>query len=143
MLVAALLSMLLVVEAGLGVSIAGSRPLFLLGALLYLFSATALGVFLATLARSMAQFALLMILTIIPMQLLSGGKTPVESQPDWLQVVTLILPSRHFIAYSQAILFKGAGFAGVWPGLLAVAVLGLLLLAGSLVLFRRSLAAVG
>jgi len=139
-LLAAIVSMLVVVEGLLGVRIAGSRLLFLLGTTLYLFSATALGVFLATLARSMAQFALLVILTIIPMQLLSGGETPVESQPDWLQLLTLALPSRHFIAYSQAILFKGADLGSVWPGFLAVTLLGLALLAGSLALFRRSLA---
>ena len=138
-LVIAMLSMVVMVEAVLGIGIAGSRTLFLAGTILYLFSATALGVFLATIARSMAQFALLFILTIMPMQLLSGGDTPVESQPDWLQTLTLILPSRHFISLSQAIIFKGAGLANVLPAFATVAALGLLLLAGSLVLFRRSI----
>ncbi len=136
--VAAALSMLLLLEAGLGLHPAGSRLLFLGGTLLYLFSATALGLFLATLARSMAQFALLFFLVILPMQLLSGADTPVESQPDWLQPITLLLPSRHFVSFGQAILFKGAGLDVVWPEFLALAALGTGLLGVALARFRRS-----
>ncbi len=139
-LAASVLAMLTIVEWLLDIEIAGSRLLFLCGAVLYLFSATALGIFLATIARSMAQFALLFILAIIPLQMLSGGDTPVESQPEWLQVLTLSLPTRHFITASQAILYKGASLESVWPEFLGVTLLGLLLLAGSLLLFRRSIA---
>jgi len=136
---AAALSMVLIVEGALDVSVSGSRTLFLLGAALYLLSAAALGVFLATISRSMAQYGLLTILTIMAIMLLSGGETPVEAQPDWLQAITQFLPSRHFIASSQAIIFKGAGIGSVWPQFAAVAALGLALLSGSLVLFRRSI----
>lgn len=139
-LAASSLSLLLVVEGILEVEFAGSRALFFAGAALYLFSATALGVFLATLARSMAQFALLFFLVILPMQMLSGGETPVDSQPDWLQPITFLLPSRHFVSFSQAIIFKDAGLSAVWVEFLAVALTGLALLAVSLALFRRSVA---
>ena len=88
----------------------------------------------------MAQFALLIILTIMPMQLLSGADTPIESQPDWLQALTLILPSRHYISFGQEIIYKGAGLAVVWPAFAVVAALGVGLLASSLALFRRSVA---
>ncbi|MEO1456737.1 MAG: ABC transporter permease [Pseudomonadota bacterium] len=138
-MVAAVLSLSVVLQGGLDIAIAGSKAL-LLGALaLYLFTATALGVFLATLSRSMAQFALLVMLTILPMLMLSGGETPVEGQPDWLQVATLLLPSRHFMACSQAIVYKGAGLDVVWPEILSIAVLGVLLSGLSLLLFRRSI----
>lgn len=139
-LAAATVSMLVIVEGVLDVAIAGSRLLFLLGASLYLFSAAALGVFLSTVAQSMAQYALLTILSIMTIQFLSGGETPVEAQPEWLQGATLLLPSRHFIASSQAILFKGAGLASIWMELAAIALLGLGLLAGSLMLFRHAIA---
>lgn len=139
-LTAAMLSMLVIVEGILDVEIAGSRLLFVLGAGLYLFSAASLGVFLSTVARSMAQFALLAILSIMAIQFLSGGETPVEGQPEWLQASTLLLASRHFIAASQAIIFKGAGLASIWPELAAIVVLGLALLMASLMLFRRSVA---
>ena len=102
-------SMYVVVRTLLDVPIAGSLPLFFLGVVLYLFFATALGLYLGTISRSMAQFALLIILVIIVLQLLSGGSTPVESQPLWMQRLTLLLPSRHFVAFSQAIIFRAQG----------------------------------
>ncbi len=133
-------SIALVVRTLLDVPIAGSLPLFLVGVVLYLFFATALGLYLGTVARSMAQFALLIILVVIVLQLLSGGSTPVESQPLWMQRLTLLLPSRHFVAFSQAIIFRGAGFETVWPQFLAVAAIGLAFFAFSLQQFRRSIA---
>lgn len=139
-LVAAGLSLAFVMQGMLGITIAGSKSLFLAGTALFLFTATALGVFLATLARSMAQFALLVMLVILPMLMLSGGETPIEGQPDWLQAGTLFLPSRHYMAASQAIVFKGAGLQTVWPELVWMALLGAALLSMSLVLFRRSIA---
>ncbi len=131
-------SMVVVVERLLEVPIAGSKLLFLFGTVLYLFFATALGIFLGTIARSMAQFALLVLLVILPMELLSGGMTPIESQPDWLQPITFLLPSRHFVSFSQGIIFRGAGVQIVWPEFLIVTVLGLAFFSLSLALFRRS-----
>ena len=139
-LVAVAGSLFLVVRTILAVPIAGSPWLFLAGVVLYLFFATALGVLLGTITRTMAQFALLVILLIIVLQLLSGGNTPIESQPDWMQRFTLILPSRHFVAFSQAIIYRGAGLETVWPQFLAVAGIGLLLFVLSLRLFRQSIA---
>jgi ABC-2 type transport system permease protein len=139
-LVAVAASLFFVVRTILGVPIAGSPALFLAGVVLYLFFATALGIFLGTITRTMAQFALLIILLIIVLQLLSGGNTPVESQPDWMQRLTLILPSRHFVAFSQAIIYRGAGLETVWPQFLAVAGIGLLLFVLSLRLFGQSIA---
>lgn len=139
-LVAAGLSLTFIMQGSLGITIAGSKTLFLLGTALFLFTATALGVFLATVARSMAQFALLVMLVILPMLMLSGGETPVESQPDWLQIGTLILPSRHYMAASQSIVFKDAGIETVWPEFFWMTLLGALLLTISLLGFRRSVA---
>ncbi len=139
-LVAAALSLAFVMQGALGITITGSKLLFLVGTALFLFTATALGVFLATLARSMAQFALLVMLIILPMLMLSGGETPIEGQPPWLQAGTLILPSRHYMSASQAIVFKGAGMDIVWPEFLWMALLGSALLITSIVMFRRSVA---
>ncbi len=139
-LLAVAASLWLVVRTILAVPIAGSPGLFMAGVVLYLFFATALGVFLGTITRTMAQFALLIILIIIVLQLLSGGNTPVESQPDWMQRLTLVLPSRHFVAFSQAIIYRGAGLETVWPQFLAVAAIGLSLFVYSLSRFRQSIA---
>lgn len=141
-LTAFVISLFVVVEWFLEVPIAGSRLLLIFGAFIYLFSAAAIGIFLGVIARTMAQFALLMLLVIMPMIMLSGGMTPIESQPEWLQPVTQLLPSRQFMAFSQAIVFRGASIATIWPELLAMVSLGTVFFGASLVLFRRSVASV-
>jgi ABC-2 type transport system permease protein len=92
------------------------------------------------LTRTMAQFALLMLMVIIPLMILSGGMLPVESQPQWVQYVTWFLPSRHYLALVQAVAIRGAGFALVWRELATVLVMGMAFLSISLLLFRRSIA---
>jgi ABC-2 type transport system permease protein len=139
-LVATGLSLFLVVMKALQVPFAGSIALWFFGVVLYLFFTTALGIFLGTISRSMAQFALLIILVVVVIQLLSGGNTPVESQPQWLQYLTFFLPSRHFVSFSQVIIYRGGGIGAVWSEFLMVAGVGLAFFVYSLILFRKSIA---
>ncbi len=78
---------------------------------LYLFFATSIGIFLGTVANSMPQLGLLYILVSLPMNMLSGSNTPLESMPPWLQTVMQASPATHFVAFAQAILYRGAGLA--------------------------------
>lgn len=82
--VATALSLRLIVQAFLEVPIAGTIPLFVFGTIVYLFSATSLGILLGTVARSMPQLGLLFMMVALPMNLLSGGNTPIESMPSAL-----------------------------------------------------------
>jgi ABC-2 type transport system permease protein len=129
-----------VVERTLAVPIAGSIPLFLAGTALYLFFAAALGIFLGTIARSMPQFGLLFILVALPINMLSGGETPLESQPEILQTIMQAVPSTHYVSLAQAILFRGAGLGIVWPHFVLVAVVGGIILGLAALGFRRSMA---
>lgn len=138
-LVATGLSLGLVVETLLQVPVAGSKSLFLFGTALYLFFATALGIFLATIARSMPQFGLLFMLVFLPMNLLSGGETPIESQPELLQNFMQAVPSTHFVSFSQAILFRGAGIDIVWPEFALVTAIGSAFFIFAVVRFRKSI----
>jgi ABC-2 type transport system permease protein len=124
----------------LDVPFAGSVTLWFAGVMLYLFFATALGIFLGTISRSMAQFALLIILVIMVLMLLSGGSTPVESQPRWLQALTYLLPARHFVSFSQVIIYRGGGLGAVVRQFGMVTLIGLGFFIYSLALFRKSIA---
>ncbi|PNG27815.1 hypothetical protein CR492_02640 [Methylocella silvestris] len=124
-LIAAGLSLTLVVQAALSVPIAGSIPLFLGGSCFYVFTVAALGILLGTIASSMGQFGLLAIPVLLITQLLSGSSTPIESMPVWLRYLMQTLsPTPHFVAFAQAVLYRGAGLSIVWPQLVAVAVIG-------------------
>ena len=139
-LAATTLSLTLVVQGWLGVPIEGSVALFLAGAALHLFATTSMGIFLGTLARSMPQFGLLLMLVLLPLELLSGGTTPRESMPEIVQLAMLAAPTTQFVMLAQAILYRGAGFGIVWPQFVALAVIGSALFALALARFRRSLA---
>jgi ABC-2 type transport system permease protein len=138
-LVTAAFSMKFIVEGLLAVPIQGSVPLFLCGAALHLFAATSLGMFLATFARTMPQFSLLMIMVLLPLLMLSGGMTPRESMPEWVQQVMLAAPTTHFVMLAQGILFRGGGIEVVWPQFLALAVIGAALFGVALVRFRKTI----
>ena len=124
-LVAAGLSLAIVVQWLLQVPIQGSLWLFLGGAGLYAVTVAALGILLGTLATSMGQFGLLAMPVLVTMQLLSGSSTPLESMPVWLRyIMQVISPAPHFVAFAQAVLYRGAGLPIVWPQLVALVAIG-------------------
>lgn len=114
-LLAAFVGLKLVVQLALKVPIEGNLWLFFFGALLTLLATTSMGIYLATMSKSMPQFGLLMMLILIPMEMLSGGMTPRESMPEFLQYFMLIAPTTHFVELAQAILYRNAGLNIVWP----------------------------
>lgn len=130
------LSLSLVVRGLLHIPIVGSVPLFMAGVVLYLFFSTSVGIFLATIARTMPQLGLLYILVAIPMNLLSGSNTPIESQPWLLRTIMQASPSTHFVSFAQSILYRGAGFGVIWREYLAVGLIGALFLSLALLRFR-------
>jgi ABC-2 type transport system permease protein len=87
----------------------------------------------------MPQFGLLVILTIVPLELLSGGSTPRESMPVIVQDVMLAAPTTHFVKLAQGILYRGADLSVVWPQMLAIIAIGAAFYAIALAQFRKSI----
>ena len=132
-------ALFVVVRGLLGVPLGGSPALFLAATALLLVATTCLGIFLATIAGAMPQFGLLIMLTLMPLQLLSGAMTPRESMPEVIQTLMLAAPNTHFVILAQAILFRGAGLAVVWPQFLALIGIGAIYFALALRRFRAFL----
>lgn len=139
-LLATYLALRLVLGQGLAMPISGSIGLFMAGCALHLFATTSMGIYLGTLARSMPQLGLLMILVLLPLNMLSGGTTPRESMPEPVQNVMLLAPTTHFVAFAQAILYRGAGLSIVWPQFAAIAAIGTAFFFGALHRFRHAMA---
>ncbi|TCS63329.1 ABC-2 type transport system permease protein [Primorskyibacter sedentarius] len=139
-IIAAILSLWLVIQGFLSVPIAGSIMLFIAGTVLYLLSVAGLGILLATFTTSMPQFGLLVMPVLVIMNLLSGSTTPMESIPEWLQTMMQASPSTHFVSFSQAILYRGAGMETVWPDMVVMAGLSAVFFAISLMRFRQTMA---
>ncbi|MGL4636118.1 MAG: ABC transporter permease [Beijerinckiaceae bacterium] len=139
-LVAVTLSLTLVVQGALGIPVNGSVAAYLVGAAVFLFSVMALGIMLATLTPSMPQFALLAFPTVIVMEVLSGGMTPIESMPGYLQIIMSAVPSTHYVKFSQGVLFRDAPLSMVWHEIAWMAGLGALYATIALGRFRSMLA---
>jgi ABC-2 type transport system permease protein len=135
---AAMLSLQFVVHLWIGAPIAGSILLFLSGAALYALVVAALGILLGTLSTTMGQFGLLAMPVLMVTQLLSGSSTPMESMPIWLQyLMQIISPTPHFVAFAQAVLFRGADLSIAWRPLLAMLIIGSVYFAVAMIRFRR------
>jgi len=119
--VTAVLSLLLVVHGLIGMPLAGSMPLFIAGATLYVVSVGALGILLGTFTGSMGQFGLLVLPAIIILSLLSDTMPPEESMPAWLRDVMAFASTPHFVRFVLGVSFRGAGLDIVWPQLLVLA----------------------
>ena len=139
---ASVFSLLVVIQWLIGVPLAqGVLPLFIAGTAIYVIAVASIGLLLSTFTHTMGQFGLLIIPVIIVMILLSGGMTPMESMPGWLRVLMqLISPAPHFVAFTQSVLYRGAGLALVAWEIAAMAAMAAMALAVALARFRRVLA---
>lgn len=137
--IASILSLYLVINLWLGIPLVGSVPLFILSLIIFLFSVSSLGILLSTLAPTMPQFGLLVIPVYVVMRLLSGGESPREGMPDWVQAITLFSPQTQFVQTTQNILNRQAGLDIIWPNLIYMSIMALVFFALALSRFKKML----
>lgn len=133
-------SLYLVVSLWLGVPLVGSVPIFLLSLVIFLFAVGSLGILLGTFAPTMPQFGLLVIPVYVIMRLLSGGESPREGMPDWVQIITLFSPQTQFAMTTQNLLLRQAGLETVWPNLIYMSLMAIVFFAFALSRFKKMLA---
>lgn len=132
-------SLIVIIHKMLEVPIGDFVSLFLLCTGLHLFATTSMGIFMATMVRSMPQFGLLMMLVMWPLSMLSGGMTPMESMPIIVQKVMLTMPTTHFVSAAQTILYRNTGIEVVWPNMLIITAIGVVFFSVSLAYFRKTI----
>ena len=136
--VGAMFSLFFAVKWVVGAPIHGSTFLFFLGTIVFLYATTELGVFLATIAKNQPQAGLLSMPIIVPISMLNGGTTPLESMPRFLQIVMQFAPTTHYMEFCARVLFRDAGISVVWPQLAAMAAIGTVLFIGAMIRFRAT-----
>tara|TARA_R110002110_G_C13462523_1_gene718424 strand:- start:55 stop:1167 length:1113 start_codon:yes stop_codon:yes gene_type:complete len=130
----------LLIVAWFNVPLRGSFLLFLALTAIFLLSAIALGVLIAAVSRTLQQALLLAFFGLFPIMFLSGSLTPVESMPGVLQILSLASPLRYYMDIILGIFLKGASWAELWQESLMLLVIGMVLFAVSLRVFRRGIA---
>jgi ABC-2 type transport system permease protein len=76
---------------------------------------------------------------LMPSIIFSGLGTPVSSMPMTLQWICEINPLLHFMIVLRDLYLKGVGLGVLWPHMLAMAVIGVALLAFTVGRLRKSL----
>jgi ABC-2 type transport system permease protein len=127
--VVCLVTMAAVLLAGrilFGVTIMGSYALLSLATTVFLFAAVGMGLLVsaATSSQQIA-FQLAIITSLLPSVILSGLIFPIKNMPIVIRAISAVVVPRHFIAALRGIILKDAGFAMIWPHLVAMLVLGL------------------
>ena len=138
-MISAMLSLWFVVHLSIGVPLNGSLLLYAVGLAVFLFAVSSLGIMIATLAPTMAQFGMLVLPVYIVINLFAGGASPRVNMPQVAQDISEYWPLTQFMKFAQNILFRGAGLEIVWPQMLVMLLLGVLLLGLALLRFRKML----
>jgi ABC-2 type transport system permease protein len=115
---------LVVARLVFGVPMRGSLLLLFGAASLYLVVALSIGLWISTLVETQQQAMFVTFFILMIYLLMSGLLTPIDSMPPWVQTVSLVNPTRHFVAISRAILVKGAGLGEILVPLGALVAIG-------------------
>lgn len=121
------------------VPITGSFSALCLGALFYVFCATALGMVISAFTRSqIAALFATAIFTLVPAVQFSGMLDPVTSLEGAGRLIGEVYPATHFLTISRGVFAKGLMLDDLWASFVPLVVAApMLLLAGTLLLARQ------
>ncbi|MDH7499913.1 MAG: ABC transporter permease [candidate division NC10 bacterium] len=135
---ATFLAIFTVLQPLFGIPLRGNLGLFFLATFVFVFTSSGLGLFLASISKSLSEVILLILLLITPILFLSGSWTPYEAMPFWMKRVTYLSPLKYFLEIGFSVFLKGLGFQALWKEFLGLLLLGSLAFLLGVVKFRSS-----
>jgi ABC-2 type transport system permease protein len=117
----------------------GDFVLLMLLAGLYMLSALGLGMFVSSLAHTQQQAMMLAMFFLIPQIILSGFIFPIESMPEFMQWLTIIVPARYFLIIIRGIFLKGVGIEALIPETVSLMIISLVIFSLAIIRFTRRL----
>jgi ABC-2 type transport system permease protein len=121
------------------VPLQGSPVVLLLGAVLFLVSSVAIGLFISTICSTQQQAQISTFFFAMPAFILSGFAFPIENMPEWIQYLTYANPLRYFLVIIRGVFLKAVGLDILWPQMLALGILGALMILLSSLRFQKRL----
>ena len=121
------------------VPLRGNPLVLLLGAVLFLMSSVAIGLFISTICSTQQQAQISTFFFVMPAFTLSGFAFPIENMPEWVQYLTYANPLRYFLVIIRGVFLKANGLDILWPQMVALAVLGGLMIVLSSLRFQKRL----
>lgn len=134
---------LLIIPTGIfwfGVPMQGNLFILIFFILIFLVSVLGIGLFFSTIAKTQQQ-AMFMVLpaTSLPAILLSGFIFPIESMPQFLQIISYIIPARFFLIALRGVFLKGVGLEVLWPQAIILIIFSVVLMTAASLKFKKRL----
>ncbi len=121
------------------VPLRGNPFVLLFGAVLFLLSSVAIGLFISTISSTQQQAQISTFFFTMPAFILSGFAFPIDNMPEWIQPLTYAIPLRYFLVIIRGVFLKGIGLEILWPQMAALAGLGGAMILLSSLRFRKRL----
>jgi ABC-2 type transport system permease protein len=121
------------------VPLRGNPFILLLGAVLFLMSSVAIGLFISTICSTQQQAQISTFFFAMPAFTLSGFAFPIENMPEWIQYLTYVNPLRYFLVIIRGVFLKANGLDILWPQVLALGILGTVMILLSSLRFQKRL----
>lgn len=117
----------------------GQVSVLFIGAILFLLCMLGVGLLISTVSATQQQAMVTAFFFIMPATTFSGFAFPISTMPQWLQYLTYASPLRYFLIVLRGTYLKGVGMDILWPQMLAMAGLGLGLLATAVLRFHKAI----
>jgi ABC-2 type transport system permease protein len=125
---------------GYNVPFKGSIGLYLLLSLLYLFSTMSIAIFISVFIKSQqAAIMASMMIFLFSGFFLSGLLMPFSLMGPLIKMEAMLMPTTHFVIISRNIFTKGAGLMEIRYFVLALAIIGLIFFALTVLMFKKKL----
>jgi len=122
------------------VPLVGSLPLIFALSGLFILTTLGLGLFISTIAKSQQQAMLIaQFFFFMPFLFLGGFAFPIANMPKIIQLFSYLIPLRYFLEILRGIFLKGTGLAELWTQAVALLVIGVVVLAVSVLRFHKKL----
>jgi ABC-2 type transport system permease protein len=121
-----------------GLHPAGSFTTIYLYATVYVLVVSGFGLVVSNYSETMQQAMFVMFFFIMIVILMSGMFTPVNSMPEWAQVITWFNPLKYFIEVMRAIYLKGSGISELLPQFFALCGFALFFNGWAVLSYRKS-----
>jgi ABC-2 type transport system permease protein len=121
------------------VPLRGNPFVLLSGAILFLMSSVAIGLFISTICSTQQQAQISTFFFAMPAFTLSGFAFPIENMPEWIQYLTYANPLRYFLVIIRGVFLKGNGLDILWPQMIALSFLGTFMIVLSSLRFQKRL----
>ncbi len=104
---------LAIAKLAFGIPMIGNLLLVFISAAIYLIVVLSIGLLISTVTHTQQQAMFIAWFFLVIFILMSGLFTPIQSMPEWAQVVTKLNPVSYFIEIMRRVLLKGAGWQSI------------------------------